>query len=59
MTSHIKLYGSKSNRFEQLKDDIAGTLGYEPSNPEIVGLLMASYDPEVMPGIRAPMNARR
>ncbi len=52
MTSHIKLYGSKGDRFEQLKQDIAGTLGYEPTNPEIVGLLMASYNPEVMPAIR-------
>ena len=53
MTSHIKLYGSKSNRFEELKQDITGTLGYEPSNPEIVGLLMAGYNPEAMPAIRA------
>ncbi len=59
MTSHIKLYGSKSNRFEELKGDIAGILGYEPSNPEIVGLLMANYDPEALPAIRVPAHARR
>ncbi|SIS13682.1 hypothetical protein SAMN05421752_11380 [Natronorubrum thiooxidans] len=44
MTSHIKLYGSKSNRFEQIKENYAKQLGYEPSNPEVVGLLMASYE---------------
>lgn len=46
MTSHIKLYGSKSNRFEQIKQGYAELLGYEPSNPEVVGLLMASYETE-------------
>lgn len=46
MTSHIKLYGSKGDRFEQLKDELTTTLGYEPSNPEVVGILMAAYNPE-------------
>lgn len=45
MTSHIKLYGSKSDRFEQLKEELEETLGYEPSNPEVIGILMAAYDP--------------
>ena len=53
MTSHIKLYGSKGDRFEQLKQDMAEILGYEPSNPEIVGLLMANYRSETLPGIPA------
>ncbi|WP_435196445.1 hypothetical protein [Natronomonas sp. EA1] len=44
MTSHIKLYGSKSERFEQIKEELEAQLGYEPSNPEVVGLLMGTYD---------------
>lgn len=44
MPSHIKLYGDKSDKFERLKEDLTEQLGYEPSNPEVVGLLMASAD---------------
>ncbi|SIS13782.1 hypothetical protein [Natronorubrum thiooxidans] len=44
MTSHIKLYGSKGDRFEEIKDSIERQLGYEPSNPEVVGLIMAAYE---------------
>lgn len=44
MTSHIKLYGSKSDRFEKIKEKMADQLGYEPSNPEVVGLVMAAYE---------------
>lgn len=44
MTSHIKLYGSKSDRFEEIKERMEERLGYEPSNPEVVGLIMAAYE---------------
>ena len=44
MTSHIKLYGSKSDRFEEIKRTMEEQLGYEPSNPEVVGLIMAAYE---------------
>ena len=44
MTSHIKLYGSKSDRFEEIKRTMEEQLGYEPSNPEVVGLIMATYE---------------
>lgn len=44
MTSHIKLYGSKSNRFEEIKTSMQQQLGYEPSNPEVVGLIMSTYE---------------
>lgn len=43
MTSHIKLYGSKAERFEAIKRELTQQLGYEPSNPEVVGILMSSY----------------
>ncbi len=46
MTSHIKLYGSKSSRFEEIKTSMEQQLGYEPSNPEVVGLIMAAYETE-------------
>jgi hypothetical protein len=37
------LYGSKGERFEQIKAEMTKRLGYEPSNPELVGMLMAHY----------------
>lgn len=47
MTSHIKLYGSKGDRFEKIKEQLTEQLGYEPSNPEVVGMLMAGIDEEM------------
>lgn len=43
MTSHIKLYGEKGERFEEVKDLLAEELGYAPTNPEVVGILMGEY----------------
>lgn len=43
MTTQIRLHGSKSRRFEDLKAEMRATLGYEPSNSEAVGVLMAAY----------------
>lgn len=43
MTSHIKLYGGRGERFEEIKEALADQLGYEPTNPEVVGILMAEY----------------
>lgn len=54
MTSHIKLYGSKSERFEAIKAELTEELGYEPTNPEVIGLIMAEYDgdtPSVTPEV--------
>ncbi|WP_299331829.1 hypothetical protein [Haloplanus sp.] len=44
MTVHIKLYGEKGERFEEIKRDLTDHLGYEPSNPEVVGFLMGDFD---------------
>lgn len=44
MVSHIKLYGGKADRFEEIKGQLEDELGYEPSNPEVVGVLMSLYD---------------
>lgn len=43
MTSHIKLHGGKGERFETIKDQLIDELGYEPTNTEVVGFLMANY----------------
>ena len=44
MTTHIKLHGSKAQRFEAIKLELAERMGYELSNPEVLGLLMAGLD---------------
>lgn len=46
MTTHVKLYGGKSERFETIKVELTEELGYEPTNPEVVGALMAAYGKE-------------
>lgn len=43
MPINIKLYSEKQDRFEQIKHDLRDRLGYEPTNPEVVGILMAQY----------------
>jgi len=43
LTAHIKLHGGKADRFTTIKQELADELGYEPSNPEVVGYLMAFY----------------
>lgn len=40
-TVHIKLYGWKGKRFEDIKADLTEHLGYEPSNPEVMEILMS------------------
>lgn len=47
MTVHIKLYGSKAERFEAIKNELSEQLGYEPSNPEVVGIMMAGISDEI------------
>lgn len=44
MTVHISLRGPKAERFEDVKDAMVEELGYEPSNPELVGMLMGNFD---------------
>ena len=48
MTTHIKLYGGKAERFETIKQELAEELGYEPTNPEVVGALMAAYGKQAL-----------
>ncbi|WP_187433047.1 hypothetical protein [Natronococcus pandeyae] len=44
MTTHIKLHGTKAERFEKIKRELSERVGYELSNPEALGLLMADID---------------
>ncbi len=46
MPTHIKLYGGKRERFEEIKEELRSELGYEPTNPEVIGILMARFRPE-------------
>jgi hypothetical protein len=43
MTVHVKLYSGKAERFEEIKTQLARELGYEPTNPEVLGVLMANH----------------
>jgi hypothetical protein len=40
----LTLYGGKARRFREIRDELREQLGYEPSKPEVIGLLMAGYD---------------
>lgn len=44
MTVQVKLYGGKARRYVAIKERAARDLGYEPTNPELVGLMMAEFD---------------
>lgn len=46
MTTHIKLHGTKADRFEEVKRELSERMGYELSNSETLGLLMAGIDSE-------------
>ena len=43
MTVHIKLYGGKADRFQEVKTSLTEEFGYKPSNPEVIGMLLAQY----------------
>lgn len=40
----ITLYGSKAERFREIKSTLTDRLGYEPTNPEVVGHMMGEVD---------------
>jgi len=40
----ITLSGGKSTRFEDIKRRLETELGYEPTNPEVIGYLMARVE---------------
>lgn len=46
MVVHVKLHGEKEDRFEEIKEALAEELGFEPSNPEVLGFLMGRINCE-------------
>jgi len=44
VTTHIKLSGTRADRFEELKRELSDRVGYELTNPEALGLLMSGLD---------------
>ncbi|MFB6171071.1 MAG: hypothetical protein ABEJ23_00955 [Haloarculaceae archaeon] len=47
----VTLTGEKADRFRELRDALEDQLGYRPSRPETVGLLMAA-DVDVTAALR-------
>jgi hypothetical protein len=43
MLSTIKLDGELDDRFDEIKNRLAAELGTEPTNEEVVEILMAEY----------------
>lgn len=56
MVSHIKLYGGKATRFEEIKDQLENDLGYKPSNPEVTGMLMSMYGTDGRSSTSGPLK---
>ncbi|WP_176696600.1 hypothetical protein [Haloparvum sedimenti] len=42
--THITLYGEKSERFEEVKEELRDRAGFEPSNPDVVMVLIDDSD---------------
>lgn len=59
MTVHIQLYGSKAERFEEIKAVADEELGYEASNPEFLGILMARFRSRERTAERTPVAGDR
>ena len=43
MAELTKLHGERAARFQRLRQMLAKDLGYEPSNAEAMGLIMAEF----------------
>lgn len=56
MPTHIKLYSEKRERFEEIKRDLTEQLGFEPTNPEVVGFLVAEYRDALDDHLTTPMR---
>lgn len=44
MPIRITLYGSKADRFQEIKEQLEKGAGYELSRPEVVGRLMEEHE---------------
>ncbi|QSG06463.1 hypothetical protein [Halapricum desulfuricans] len=50
-SASVTLYGDRAEQFRSIKDDLEDVLGHEPPNAQVVGLMMADFDPD------APLSA--
>jgi len=44
VTASVSLHGEKAERFREIKTELGEQLGYEPSNADTLGLVMAQWD---------------
>jgi hypothetical protein len=42
----VTLYGDRAEQFRRIAGRLEEVLGHEPTNAQVMGLLMASFDPE-------------
>jgi len=49
-TESVKLYGDRAEQFREKKRRLAEVLGHEPTNAQVVGLMMAGFDPSEVLG---------
>jgi len=42
----ITLYGERAERFRDLREELTDYLGYEPTKPEAIGLIMTGWTDE-------------
>jgi len=40
----ITAYGTKAERFREVREEIKESRGYEPSNSEVLGILLGKFD---------------
>ena len=45
-SENVTLYGDRAEQFRCIRDDLEAVLGHEPTNAQVVGLMMAGFDPE-------------
>lgn len=46
---HVKLSGGRADAFKEVRSELGEWLGYEPSNAEVVGLLIGHYNGAQIP----------
>jgi hypothetical protein len=44
-SENVTLYGDKAEQFREVREELTAILGHEPTNAEVVGVLMAGWDP--------------
>lgn len=42
----VTLYGDRADQFREIRGDLEDRLGHEPTNAQVIGLLMSAWSPE-------------